>query len=130
MTGPPAADGVLLVSCRRASGSVSAGLVVGGCIHLVAAAIFVVMWHLQRATAPMCFPDEDGVFLTLVLALTADALGAVTWGVAARRRRRFMWGLVLAWLVGLIAVATGTLDILAFIESLGMGCSDSYRTPW
>jgi len=70
MTVPPAADGVLVVSCRRAAGSVSAGLVVGGCIHLVAAAIFVVMWHLQRATAPMCFPDGDGVFVTLVLRST------------------------------------------------------------
>jgi hypothetical protein len=117
---------------RKAGGSVAAGLVVGGCIHLVAAAVFVVMWHLQRAGAPTCFPDEDGVFGTLALALVVDALAAVACGIVAvtRRRRRFMWGLISAWLVGLVAVAAGTLDVLAFIELLGSGCGGTSRTPW
>jgi hypothetical protein len=117
---------------RKADGSFAAGLVVGGGIHLLAATVFVLMWLLQRAEAPTCFPDEDGVFVTLALALTVDTLGAIACGTlaAVRRRRRFTWGLLCAWLVGLVPVAAGTIDILAFIDALGMGCSGTSRTPW
>jgi hypothetical protein len=110
----------------------AAGLVVGGGIHLVATTVFVLLWLLQGGEASTCFPDEDGVFVTLTLALTVDTLGAIACGIfaAARRRRRFTWGLVCAWLVGLVPVAASTIDILAFIESLGMGCSGTSRTPW
>ena len=70
--------------------------------------------------------------VTLALALTVDVLSAIACGIvaAARRRRRFSWGLACAWLVGLVPIAAGTLDVLAFRESLGMGCGETSRTPW
>jgi hypothetical protein len=39
-------------------------------------------------------------------------------------------GLVGGWLLGLILVVIGTVDVLAFIDTLGMGCGGGPGTPW
>jgi hypothetical protein len=111
------------------------GAILGAAVHLAGLAVLLATWWVQRIEAPDCFPDEDGVFGTLLCSTTADAIMIVGFCViAVRHLPRLPWpflsGLVGGYLLGLVVVVTGILDVLTFIDTLGNGCGGSTRTPW
>ena len=117
----------------KPAGSVLIGLTVGLFNHTLAVVLFFLFWQSARIEAPRCFPDEDGVAGVLLQTLAVDAIGSVACGVVAvlLQRQRFTRGLVAGWIFGLVLVVAGTVEILRFRASLGMGCgSGVYHAPW
>jgi hypothetical protein len=112
-----------------------AGAILGAAVHLAGLAVFLAVWWLQRTETPTCFPDEDGVFGTLMCSLAANVIIIVGSCVVVVRHlprlpRSFLCGLVGGFMLGLIVVVIGIVDVLGFIDTLGMGCGDGTRTPW
>src|SRR5262245_13524892 len=83
------------------------GAILGAAVQLAGLAVFLAMWWLQRVEAPTCFPDEDGVFGTLLCSLAVNVIVIGGVGVVVVRHRPrvprpFLSGLVGGCLIGLI----------------------------
>jgi hypothetical protein len=108
------------------------GVALGTLAHVVGFGVFVLTWWYQRVEAPTCFPDGDGVFITLVFALVADltVAGVLAARYSARRFLKLARWVLGGWLGGLIVVVIGVADVMDYIQTLGMGCGGGPSTPW
>jgi hypothetical protein len=114
---------------------VAKGILVGAAPHAATAALFLLMWVAQRADAPTCFPDEDGVSGSLDCSLAICVMLSLVLAIYNGRRiaessRPFLLGLAVGWGAGFVLVVVASVDVLAFVSTLGSGCGGSPRTPW
>jgi hypothetical protein len=70
------------------------GVVAGLAPHVLAIGVFFVQWHFDRAaSAPQCFPDENGVAGILLASLAADFAVSLVCVAFVRlvKRPQFTW---------------------------------------